>query len=157
MIQNQQPKTILAAIKQVKEVYHKRDFVVTTMLMDGQFDVLQGDLANMQITLNTISNNEHVLEVERHIRTIKERARAVYNLLPFPRLPSRMIIELIYYCTFWLNSFPAYDGISDFLSPCAIVTGSSITYDAHCKLEFGTYQFYGHPKNWSSCTLNYWK
>jgi hypothetical protein len=47
MIQNQQPKTILAAIKQVKEVYHKRGFVVTTMLMDGKFDFLRGDLANM--------------------------------------------------------------------------------------------------------------
>ena len=68
--------------------------------MDGQFDALQENYTSMQITLNIALNNEHVLEVERHIRTIKEPARAVYSMLPFPRLPSQMTIELIIYRTF---------------------------------------------------------
>jgi len=90
--------------------------------MDGQFDMLRADLADMQITLNTASNNEHVLEVERHIWTVKEHACAIYNTLPFPQLPTNMIIEL-HYCTFWLNSFPTANGVSNALSPCTIVTG----------------------------------
>ena len=96
--------------------------------MKGVFEVLRGDLADMQITLNTVSNNEHVPEMERHIRTTKERTRCVYNTLPFKRIPARMIIEMVYYSTFWLNSFPADDGISDTLSPRALVVGSQIDY-----------------------------
>jgi hypothetical protein len=139
MLQNQQSKTMLAAIKQVKGIYMKRGFRLNVLLMDGQFEVLRGDLAEMQITLNTASNNEHVPEIERYIRTTKERTRCVYNTLPFKRLPARMIIEMVYYSTFWLNSFPADDGISDTLSPRALVVGSQIDYAKHCKLEFGTY------------------
>ena len=37
------------------------------------------------------------------------------------------------------NSFPAEDGISPTLSPRAIVIGTLIDYNKHCKLEFGTY------------------
>lgn len=50
-----------------------------------------------------------------------------------------MVAELIYYCVFWLNTFPACDGISKTLSPRSIVTGSHIDFNKHCKLEFGAY------------------
>jgi hypothetical protein len=50
-----------------------------------------------------------------------------------------MIIELIYACTFWLNSFPAKGGVSKTLSPRSIVTGQSIDYRKHCQLEYGDY------------------
>ena len=50
-----------------------------------------------------------------------------------------MVIELIHYCIFWLNSFPAAHIVSDVLSPRAIVTGSCISYELHCQLEFGSY------------------
>ena len=139
MLLNQQNKMILAAIKQVIKIYKKRGFVVSTLLMDGQFDSLRGDLAEMQITLNTVSNDEHVPEVERHIRTLKERTRCVYNMLPFRRMPGRLTIEMVQYSNFWLNSFPPADGISDTISPRALVVGTNIDYGKHCQLEFGTY------------------
>ena len=60
-------------------------------------------------------------------------------MLPFDRFPTRIIIELISYCVFWINSFPATGGISDVLSPRQIVVGSTIDYANHCQLEFGTY------------------
>ena len=41
--------------------------------MDGQFEPLRGNLAELGITLNTASNDEHVPEIERQIRTVKER------------------------------------------------------------------------------------
>jgi len=50
-----------------------------------------------------------------------------------------MLVELVYFCVFWLNSFPAKDGISDILSPRAIVHGTKIDYNKHAKLEYGTY------------------
>jgi hypothetical protein len=139
MIQNRKNKTIITAIKQVKSAYMQRGFVISTLLMDGEFDSIRGDLADMQITLNTVSNDEHVPDVERYIRTVKERTRCIYNTLPFRRIPKRMIIEMVYASNFWLNCFPPADGVSPTLSPRAIVLGTSIDYLKHCQLEFGTY------------------
>ena len=89
--------------------------------MDGQFksSLRAGDLADMGITLNTVSNDKHVPEVERYIRTMKEQARCgVYNSLSFKRIPAQMIIEMIYCSIFWLNSYPTTTGgVSETLSP----------------------------------------
>jgi hypothetical protein len=123
MIPNQNGTTLITGLKQVKAIYAKRGFIITSVLMDGQFDSLRGDIADLQITLNTVARDEHVPEVERQVRTIKERARAVYNTLPFPKLPARMTIELIYYSVFWLNYFPAAGGVSQVLSPWSFMTG----------------------------------
>jgi hypothetical protein len=32
--------------------------------------------------MNVVSNDEHVPEIERYIRTVKERTRCVYTMLP---------------------------------------------------------------------------
>jgi hypothetical protein len=117
MLKNQKSATILAAIKQVKSIYMKRGFHLSHMLMDGQFEPIRAVLADLQITLNTVSRDEHVPEIERHIRTTKERTRCVYNTLPFRKMPARMVIEMVYSSTFWLNSFPHNDGVSKTLRP----------------------------------------
>ena len=107
--------------------------------MDGQFENLRADVADMQIVLNTTSNDEHVPDIERHIRTMKERVRSTYNMLPFKKMPQRLVIEMVSASTFWWNSFPPEGGVSETLSPRAIVTGMEIDYTKHCQLEFGTY------------------
>jgi hypothetical protein len=76
-IKNQQNKTILAAIKQVKSIYMRRGFIITHLLMDGQFEPLRADIADLKITLNTVSRDAHVPEIERRIRTVKERTRCI--------------------------------------------------------------------------------
>jgi Reverse transcriptase (RNA-dependent DNA polymerase) len=139
LLPNQQSKSLMIAIKNVKNVYMKRGFNISIILMDGQFESLRGDLSEMKITLNTVSNDEHVPEIERHIRTIKERVRCIYNMLPFKKMPNRMIVEMIKYSNFWWNSFPPSDSISTTMSPRAIVVGASIDYAKHCQLEFGSY------------------
>ena len=93
----------------------------------------------MQITLDTVSNNKHVPEVEQYIRTIKERVQGVYNTLPFDWLPSRLLVEIVYACNFWLNCFPPTDGVSKTLSPQTIIVGTHRDFNKHCKLEFGAY------------------
>ena len=50
-----------------------------------------------------------------------------------------MVIELNNYIAHFLNAFPAKGGVSMKLSPEAIVTGITIDYKKHCKLEFGAY------------------
>jgi hypothetical protein len=107
--------------------------------MDGEFEYLRPKLAEMSVTLNTTSRDEHVPEAERRIRVIKERVRAIWNTLPFERMPARMVIEMVYSCNFWLNCFPATDGISDTLSLRAIVDGTNIDFKKHCRVQFGDY------------------
>ena len=139
MITDQKVTTLLSSIKQVQKHYAQRGFRVVTILLDGQFEPLRGDLSDLNIALQTCARDDHIPEAERHIRTIKERARAIYNTLPFQRLPVRMIIELIHYCTFWLNAFPHADGVSDMLSPRAIMSGLGIDHNKHCRIEYGAY------------------
>ena len=50
-----------------------------------------------------------------------------------------MIIEMVYANTFWLNSFPIRNGVSEHLSPREIVTGHKLEFDKHCQLEYGKY------------------
>ena len=139
LISDQKNEALVKAVRDVCNIYGKRGFKASTMLMDGQFEGITGDLAELGITLNSVAWGEHVPEAERYIRTIKERARCVYNTMPFSKIPGRMVAELIYYCVFWLNTFPARDGVSDTLSPRAIVMGSNLDFNKHCKLEFGAY------------------
>jgi hypothetical protein len=154
MQKNQQNKTILAAIKQVKIIYLKRGFQVTHMLMDGQFESLRANLANLQINLNMVSNDEHIPKIKQRICTVKERTRCIYNTFPFCQVPPRMIVEMVYSSNFWLNSFPPEDGVSITLSPRAIVVGMELDYSKHCQLEFGTYvqTHKDHDNLMASCT-----
>jgi hypothetical protein len=98
---------------------------------DGQFENIRNDVSGLGISINITGRDEHVPEAERYIRTLKERIHSVYNTLPFKTLPQNMLVELVKYKNFWLNSFPKDDGISKTLSPRTIVTGQSINYLRH--------------------------
>jgi hypothetical protein len=138
-LENQKPATILSCIKRIQAVYLKRGFRITHFLLDGAFEHLRGDLAALHITLNTVSNDENVPDIERFIRTVKERIRCIHNSRPFQRCPPRILIEMVYAATFWLNSFSHPLGISQCLSPRAIVSVATIDFNHHCQLDFGCY------------------
>jgi len=91
------------------------------------------------VTLNIVTRGEHVPEVERYIRMVKERTRSVYNSLPFKRFPTKLIVEIVYAQIFWLNSFPSDNGLSRTQSPRVLVTGTGVDYNLHCRLECGSY------------------
>ena len=50
-----------------------------------------------------------------------------------------MLKEMIMASMFWLNMFPPHNGVSDTLSPCALMTGFNLDYNKHCHLQFGSY------------------
>jgi hypothetical protein len=139
MIMNRQQRTILGAVTQVCQLYRTRGFQVENILMDGEFECLCGDLAAIGVGVNTTANDEHVRDIKRYIQTVKEQTRGMYNTLPFQQLPTRLIIEMVYMSVFWLNCFPNRNGVTNILSPQAIITGMLIDYNDHCQLEFGTY------------------
>lgn len=138
-LQNREADSLLSSVKGIKMTYARRGFVVTKMAADNEFAVLDAPLASMGISLNTVACGEHVPEIERHIRTLKERCRATFNSLPFNQWPPRLLIELVYSMTFWLHAFPANDGVSTAISPRELLTGTAIDSKKHCRLPFGAY------------------
>jgi hypothetical protein len=136
---NRKAPTIIQALKRVKSLYRARALSVVATIMDGEFEPIRGDLADIGITLNETGRDEHSAAVERFIRTVKERMRATYNTLPFRHVPAKLIIEMAKAAVFWLNSFPVANGVSDTQSPAAIVSGRKLDYNRHCKYEFGDY------------------
>ena len=80
--------TLLKSIKGVISLYKKAGFKVTVALMDGEFVPLRRGLAELRICINETSRDKHVGDVERYIRTVKERMRAICNTLPFQKIPA---------------------------------------------------------------------
>ena len=119
------------------DLYACRGFQVGTVLMDNEFKKLRNLVPILAI--NTTAAKEHVPEVERKIRLIKERGRGILNTLPFKRMPRLMLIELIYHVVLWLNAFLAKSGVSETLSSHKIVYWHKLDFTKHCRLLFGTY------------------
>ena len=65
--------------------------------------------------------------------------RAIYNTMPFQKIPARLVIEMAKTAVFWLNAFPVAKGVSQELSPRTILTGQQVDYKRHCHYQFGEY------------------
>jgi hypothetical protein len=100
---------------------------------------MRGDLQELGMALNVVSADAHVPEVKRYIRTVKERSRCVYNTVPFKRMPTTMVVEMVCASVFWLNMFPPTDEVSDTLSPTGLIVGLKLDYKKHCQIEFSSY------------------
>jgi hypothetical protein len=138
-ILNRKRETILPAIKNVIRIYKKRGFRVTTGQMDNEFEPLRAGLMDEGVELNVTANDEHEPEIEWYIWVVKEQTRSAYNVLPYMKIPTVMIVELVIGCVFWLNNFPIIDGISSTRSPRNIMVGFNLDYQVHCAIEFGSY------------------
>jgi hypothetical protein len=112
-------------------------FVVQTMMMDMEFEKIVDLLPN--VTVNTMAAREHLGEIERKIRVIKERARGTMNTLPYPQLPRLMTIEMMHFCIMWMNAFPVKSGISVKWSPRELISRHKLDAKLHCKTPFGAY------------------
>ena len=106
-----------------------------TYFSDGQFDCLHNEVEGVDV--DTSGHNEHVGDIERLIRVIKERVRSIRAGLPFRRLPRRVLIDMVTFVMFWLNLFPPRGGISRIYSPRTIVMDTTVSQRLHCRLPFG--------------------
>jgi hypothetical protein len=130
---------ILSKLRHLKQIYRARGFHVTTIHTDPEFQSLDAPLLTDDIILNTCVAGEHVPEVERGIRTVKERNRATVAGLPYQRYPRLLKREIVKQAAMWLNMFPNPDGVSEVLSPRAIVTGIQADFNTHCRIPIGAY------------------
>ncbi|KAL7572568.1 hypothetical protein ACA910_000387 [Epithemia clementina (nom. ined.)] len=117
------------------KLYEQRGFTVASIHADPEFEPLRPYFP----ILHVCGADDHVPDIERYIRTVKDRARSAYCTLPFQRLPRIIVIHLIRNAVFWLNAFPAAHGVSDNISPRCLLTGYEVDYNKHVRLEFGKY------------------
>jgi len=88
--------------------------------------------------LNLSSASEHVPEIERKIRVIKERICAMVYSLPLNTLPPMVLTHAVLFVTKQLNLLPVKGGILTQFSPKQIMTGEVVHYKFF-SLPFGQY------------------
>jgi hypothetical protein len=126
-------------IIKVANLYKRRGFFIDICLCSNEYEGVRTSLQDHGIKLNICAPNEHVPEVERNIRTIKERVRGMITILPFGTLPPVIIVHAVVFSIMWLNCFHPKGGVSKTISPQAIVTGMSPDAEKHCQIPFGAY------------------
>ena len=134
---NRQIRTVLQAIQRMLAIYHARGFRVRTIPADPEFQPLDGMIPG--VSFNFCAQGEHVPDIERYVRTVKDCVRSGYNNLPFSRIPRLVVVRLVCNAVFWLNAFPHPDGVSTTPSPQYLLTGRLLDYRKHVRLEFGSY------------------
>jgi hypothetical protein len=105
---NRKKKTIVEAMKQAINLYKGKGHTVTdceftetedkpihTILADNKFEAIRREMEEEGIWINLTTKNEHVPEVERQNRVIKERARATIQTLPYRHMQRKIRICLI--------------------------------------------------------------
>ena len=136
-LNNRQIGTIKKCLATVIATYQRRGFIVDNILADDEFAPLKQELPGIDI--NCCGADEHVPEIERYIRTIKDRARSGYNDLPFAYVPRVVLDRLLGNCVFWLNAFPGSGPNALPYSPRYIMLGRHLDFNKHVRCEFGAY------------------
>ena len=65
------------------------------MHTDCELEPLRKEMTSLGINLNCASKKEHVPEIERFIRIVKERIRSARATMPFKRVSKIMIVHLV--------------------------------------------------------------
>ena len=136
-VPNHAKETMLSFANKSMLEYTKCGFEVVDVHADKEFKCLRESLGN--VSLEICGPDEHVPEVERSIRTMKETMQATAHGLPYCHLPKLMIVELVAMAMRCLNGCPKDDGVSEHMSPHSIVTGQARMDYNKLPLEFGSY------------------
>ena len=149
-VTNRSKTTILRVLRREIKTYSQRGFNVRDVHADQEFECVCSELLGVHlhngfgflsngVALETCTSNDHIGEIERSVRTVKEVIRSTAHGMPYRRLPRQLIHGLVEYSTRTLNAFPYHHGVSQTLSPSTIVTGRPMPDYNGYKLEFGSY------------------
>ncbi len=126
------------SLQTVARLYRRGGFLVKMCLMDMEFKPLED--VSKDVPINTTATREHVTDVERSIRVIKDRCRSVISEVPYKHcMPDVFIVFLLRFVVMWLNAFPSGSGVSTEFSPREIVSGLRMDYRKHCRVRWGAY------------------
>ena len=134
-------KNVFQAYKSLHRYYLRRGFIITTVHVDGENFPLKELIEGMPggPSMNLTRVNEHVPEIERGLRVVKERSRDLRHSLPYNRIPLIMTIRGILVISLMLNQFPTKNRISKTFSHKTILNGEILDYKNHLQIQFGQY------------------
>ena len=96
-LENQSMAVYRSALDQVLQAYNARGFCISTIYCNNEYKPLFEPIQDkMDITMNYALAYEHVPEVERNNRVIKERIRSNFHCFPYKAL-CWMMYEMTYY------------------------------------------------------------
>ena len=133
-------KQLSSSLTKIVKIYARGGFTVRLVMMDMEFEKIKDDFD--KVVVNTTAAREHVGEIERAIRHIKDRSRCVISDLRVAGvvyLHKLIVVHCIYFVVMMINSVPAEGGISEIFSPREIVTGRKLDMKKDCKAQFGAY------------------
>ena len=96
-------------------------------MMDMEFVKIKNKFDRVEV--NSTAAHEHVGEMERGIRLVKERIRCIISDLHsagFTHLHRMIVVHCVYFVIMILNAVPADSGILEKILPREIVTGRKI-------------------------------
>ena len=131
-------KRLCKAIVRVLRLYGRAGLTVQTALLDIKFEPVKDPLLN-KVVVNTSAAKEHVAEIKRCIRTVKEKCRCTVSTLPFEILPKLVVINIVYHEVMWVNAFPNKKGVSETFSPRALILRNNLDVTLHAKYDFCQY------------------
>jgi hypothetical protein len=82
-LDTKETQSLTKGIVKVINLYKRRGMTVQTCLVDNEFECIRHSLMEMGVYLNVCAPHEHVPEIERKIRTVKEKIRGTITMLPF--------------------------------------------------------------------------
>ena len=118
-------KQLAKSLMKIVKLYALGGFVIRTVIMDGEFKKIKPEV---ELDVNITAAREHVGEIERYHKTLKERCRCVLSDMrpivsdAYQYLHKQIIIRLVYVCIMMLNSVLATKGKSNRFGPHEIVT-----------------------------------
>ena len=115
-----------------------RGLRVTKLNADNEFENIHDVIR--PAALHIVGANEHVGDIERSIRTIKECTRCHVHRLPYKRYPKLMVAGMVLHVVKSLNNLPSETGIQCAHSPATLITGCGpVDYNTVMSLNFGDY------------------
>ena len=129
-------------ITQVYKLYLQRSFKITHMHTYCEFGPLRKEMTALTNNLNCASKKEHVPEIERFIRTVKERVRSAWATMTFKQISKFMIVHLVASAIFWLNVFlpsTTDTGLSDKKVTGQLILVITVDYKKVCCPQPGKY------------------
>ena len=129
-------------------MYDSRGIHIHNLNTDNEFECIKDDILPVQ--LNVVTGENHVGDVERFIRTVKEGTRCDIQRLSYTQYPRAMVRGCAIKRANDLNQLPSTYGISTDLSPTILLTEKpSPDFLQVTKLNFGDYE---HAYNVSNIT-----
>jgi len=115
----------LSAVQNICNLYEARGFRIS----DNEFSSIRESILPIELVI--VGKGQHIPEVERSIRTLKEDVRTTIHGLPILFYPQLMMKSLLIHVTRLRNMLPSPNSVCQHLSPATVVIGTHIQPSIH--------------------------